>query len=56
LFLSERTSGTKMEKSLREKGGPVADQNLTLLLMLWYAYKRAYHDCPPKAQQAAERV
>jgi hypothetical protein len=48
LFLNERNAGRKMEKSLR-KGGPVTDPNrfklrekpqgLTLLLILWCAYK-----------------
>jgi hypothetical protein len=67
LFLSERTVGTKIEKSLWKIWAPVTGQNctklkgkpqgLTLLLRLLYAYKVGpVMTALQNVQQAAERV
>jgi hypothetical protein len=66
LFLSEGTAGSKLEKSLRKRrssdkpklGSSSREdpQNLTLLLMVWCAYKqRPIMTVLWNAQQAAER-
>jgi hypothetical protein len=66
LFLSKRTAGTKMEKSLMErmssdrlKLGSISrgGSKLTLLLMLWCSHKKGLIiTALKKAQQAAGRV
>jgi hypothetical protein len=66
-FLSERTTGMKMERSLRKRSSGGQDQsgiqlkgrsqNLTLLLRLWCAHKKGpIMTALRKTQQAVERV